>query len=66
MDPVLIQVLWTTFTFSCCGSLAAAGLQFWNRKQEGPGLDQAAAVGALIGAAFGALVGIFQSMLSRL
>jgi hypothetical protein len=65
IDPALIKLLLTTFAYGVCGSLAAVVVWFINRKQPGPRFDQAAAVGFLVGAAFGAFFGIFQSLLVR-
>ncbi len=65
IDPVLTKILFTTFSYGACGSLVAVVVRFVNRDQPGPRLDQAAAIGFLIGAAFGAFFGIFQSMLVR-
>ena len=66
LDPVLTTILWKTFTYALCGTVVAAAMRFADRKQPGPRLDQAAAVGFLVGAAFGAFFAIFQSMLGRL
>ena len=63
MDPGLTKILLTTFMYGACGSLVAAVMRFVNRNKSGPRLDQVTAVGFLIGAAFGAFIGIFQSML---
>lgn len=65
IDPGLTKIFVTTFTYGVCGSLVAAVLWFVNRHKPGPRFDQAAAVGFLVGAAFGAFIGIFQSMLVR-
>jgi membrane associated rhomboid family serine protease len=65
IDPVLSKILVTTLTYGVCGSLASTVVFFLNRKKEGPSIGQAAAVGFLIGAAFGAFFGIFQAMLVR-
>ena len=65
IDPGLSRILLTTFTYGVCGSLVAAVVRFMGRKDPGPRIDQAAAVGFLIGAAFGAFFAIFQSMLVR-
>ena len=62
-DPELIRILLKTFSYGVCGSLAATVVWFFNRRQPRPRLDQAAAVGFLVGAAFGAMFGIFESML---
>jgi hypothetical protein len=63
MDPGLTKILLTTITYGACGSLVAAVMRFVNRDKSGPRLDQVMAVGFLVGAAFGAFIGIFQSML---
>ena len=65
IDPVLAKVLLTAFTCGVCGSLVSVVLRFMNRSKPGPRLGQAAAVGFLLGVAFGAFFGIFQSMLIR-
>lgn len=65
IDPVLVQILLKSLTYGICGSLVAVGMRFFTRSQPGPRLDQSAAVGFLIGAAFGAFFGIFQSLLVR-
>ena len=62
-EASLVKILITTVTYGVCGSLAATGVRFINRKKPGPRIDQAAAVGFLVGAAFGASFGILQSML---
>ena len=64
-DPVLAKALLTTFTYGVCGSLAATAARVVNRKKPGLRLDQAAAVGFLVGAAFGAFFATFQSILVR-
>jgi hypothetical protein len=64
-DPVLAQVLSTMLTYGACGSLAAALVRILNRAQPGPRVDQSAGIGFLVGAAFGAFLGIFQSMMAR-
>ena len=64
-DPTLTNILVTGFTYGLCGSLAAVALWYLNRKKGGPNFDQAAAVGFLVGGAWGAFVGIFQSLLAR-
>ena len=66
IDPELTALLWRVFLFACCGAVVAIGGRLWNRNTPGPQLDQAAAIGALVGAAFGALIGVFESMLNRL
>ena len=63
IDPVLTQILVQSFTYGLCGSLAAAVAWFFNRGESRPRLDQAAAVGFLVGGAFGATFGIFRSMM---
>ena len=63
LDPGLVKILTTAVTYGICGSLAASIVRFINRSKPGPRVDQAAAVGFLVGAAFGACFGIFQSML---
>ena len=65
IDATLSRILVATFSFGACGALAAIGVSFLNRKTAGPRIDQVAAVGFLVGAAFGACIGIFQSMLAR-
>ena len=65
IDPALTKVLLTTFTYAVFGSLVAVVGRFLNRAKPGPRYDQAAAVGFLVGAAFGALFGLFQSILVR-
>ena len=65
IDPGLSQILLATFTYGACGSLAAMAVRLFSRKEGGPRVDQVAAVGFLVGAAFGACFGIFQSMLAR-
>jgi hypothetical protein len=65
IDPVLTQVFVTTLTYGLCGSLAAVIVWLVNRQKAGPRFDQAAAVGFVVGAAFGAFIGIFQSLLAR-
>ena len=64
-DPVLGQILLTTFKYGVCGSGVAIALRWWTRHQPGPRLEQIAGVGFLIGAGFGALFGIFESLLTR-
>ena len=59
----LLNILLTALLGGLGGSLIAVMGRFANRKKEGPRLDQAAAVGFLVGAAFGAFFGIFQSLL---
>ncbi len=61
----LTTILLSTFTYGACGSLASVAVFFFNRGKGGVRLDHAAAIGFLIGAAFGAFFGIFQSMLTR-
>ena len=63
IDPVLAKILVKTIAYGIGGSLIAAVLHLIKRNQPGPRLDQAAAVGFLIGAGFGAFFAIFQSML---
>ena len=65
IDPVLTTILLKTFAYGMGGSLIAVVVRFLKRSQPGPRLDQAAAVGFLIGAAFGAFFAIFQSMMVR-
>ena len=65
IDPVLSGILLKTFTYGVGGSLIATVLRLLKRNQPGPRLDQSAAVGFLIGAAFGAFFAIFQSMIMR-
>ena len=64
-DPELIRILGKMVSYGVCGSLAAAIVWFFNRRQPRPRLEEAAAVGFLVGAAFGAMFGIFESMLVR-
>lgn len=66
IDPALTTILLSTFTYGWCGSLVAAAVRFMNRDKPGPQLHQVAAVGFLIGAAFGAFFGVFESMIERL
>jgi len=63
IDPALTQILLTTFAYGVCGSFVAVVMQIANRQKPKPRFDQAAAVGFLIGAAFGAFFAIFQAML---
>ena len=65
IDPGLSSILITTFTYGACGSLVAGVMRIMHRDKPGPRIDQAAAVGFLIGAAFGAFFGIFESMMVR-
>ena len=65
IDPGLVKILLTAFTYGVCGSLAATAVRLFNRKKPGPKLDQTAAIGFLIGASFGAFIGVFQSMIDR-
>lgn len=65
-DSTLMQVLTSTLTYGACGCLATIVAFLFNRGKSGVRFDQAAAVGFLIGAAFGACFGIFQSMMNRL
>ena len=65
IDPVLTRLLLTTIIWGVCGSALAVVMRIFNRSQEGPRLDQTAAVGFLIGAAFGAFFAVFNSMLVR-
>jgi len=65
IDSALTKVFLTAFASGVCGSLIAVVMRLANRKKPGPRIDQAAAIGFLIGAAFGAFFGIFQSMLVR-
>ena len=62
IDPVLKQIFLTAFSFGACGAVVGGVMRFINRRQPGPRWDQALAVGFLIGAAFGAFFGIFQSL----
>lgn len=66
MSPTLVAILLKTFSYAACGSLAAVALRLWNRGTPGPSLDQSAGVGALVGAGFGAMFGIFKAMMTRL
>ncbi len=65
IDPVLSTILLKTFAYGVGGSLIATVLRLLKRNQPGPRLEQAAAIGFLIGAAFGAFFAIFQSMMVR-
>ncbi len=65
IDPVLSTILLKTFAYGVGGSLIATVVHLLKRNQPGPRLDQSAAVGFLIGAAFGAFFAIFQSMMVR-
>ncbi|TWT85749.1 hypothetical protein Pla123a_05560 [Posidoniimonas polymericola] len=65
MDPVLIKMLGTIIGYSVCGSIVAFAIRWRNSDQPGPRPDQAAAVGALIGAGIGAVAAVFGSMLDR-
>jgi len=64
-SPDLMQILTSTFTYGACGCLASVAVFLFNRGKAGVRLDQAAAIGFLIGAAFGAFFGIFQTMMNR-
>ena len=64
VDPALMQIMFTTMNFGVCGSLVGVAMRYMQRDQPGPRLDQAAAVGFLIGAGWGAFYGIFQSLLA--
>lgn len=66
IDPGLATILISAFKYGVVGSLLFAFGRVLNRKKEGPKLDQAAAIGFLVGASFGAFIGIFQSMTDRL
>ncbi len=65
IDPVLTTILLKTFAYGVGGSLIAVVARLLKRNEPGPRLDQAAAVGFLIGAGFGAFFAIFQSMMVR-
>ena len=60
-DPSFLQIVWSTFSYGAVGSLAAVAIGFLTRGPR-PRLDQTAAVGFLVGAAFGAFFGIFRSL----
>ncbi len=65
LDPVISRILLTTLTYSVCGAVAAVSVRFINRKKPGPRFEQAAAVGCLVGAGFGAFFGFLQTLLVR-
>ena len=63
LDPALITILTTTLSYGLCGSIVATAVRLIHRRDPGPRYHQAAAVGFLVGAAFGAFFGIFRSMM---
>ena len=65
-DPTIGKALLTTLAWGLGGSLVGALLRVINRKKPGPRLDQSAAIGFLVGAAWGALLVAFQSIAGRL
>ncbi len=65
IDPILTRLLVTTIIWGVCGSALAVVLRLFNSSKEGPRIDQTAAVGFLVGAAFGAFFAVFNSMLVR-
>ena len=65
IDPVLSEIFVKTFTAGVVVSVIALALRFFNRKKVGARFDQVAAIGFLIGAAFGAFFAIFQAMMVR-
>jgi hypothetical protein len=64
-NPVLVAIILKTLGYGACGSVVGVVLRFLGRRNPGPRLDQAAAIGFLIGAGFGATFGIFQALLVR-
>ena len=63
LEPGLAKALTTALIYGICGSLIATVMWVWNRQSPRMRIDQAAAIGFLVGAAFGAFMGIFQSIL---
>ncbi len=63
IDSSLTSILLTALTYGLCGSLVGGVMRLLNRSQAGPRIDQAAAVGFLVGGAFGAIVGMFRSLI---
>ena len=65
IDPVLAQIFTTTIKFGVCGTVVALCMRYFGRATPGPRLDQAAAIGFLIGAGWGAFFGVFEALLVR-
>ena len=65
IDPALARLIGVVLGSGTVGSLIGIALASFNRG-KGVRFDQSAAVGFLIGAAFGAFFGIFESMLGRI
>jgi hypothetical protein len=63
--PTLVKILLTTLGYGVGGMLVGVVLRVINRKKDGPRLDQSAAVGFLVGAAWGSLIAVFQSLIAR-
>jgi len=65
IDPLLAKIFVTMLSFGALGSSVGVVLRIWYRGEEStPDIGQSAAIGFLLGSAWGALHAIFQSMLS--
>ncbi len=65
IDPVLGQILATAFKYGvgCC--VIGGILRLINKGESGPSLSQTLAISFLIGGTFGAIIGMFASILDR-
>ena len=67
LDSQLSEMVLVTLSFGACGSMVAGLLRawrLWRHNEPGPGVGEAAAIGFLLGAAWGSFHAIFQSMIS--
>ncbi len=62
LDPSISHVLVRAIQYGLCGMVVALAMRAIHRDQKEPSLGQSAAVGFLIGASWGAFVGIFQAL----
>ena len=65
IDPGLVGILTKVVAYGFASSIAAGILRLVNRDNFGPDLSQSLAIGFLVGATFGAIVGMFDSLLDR-
>lgn len=65
IDETLATIFVEFIKYGFGGSVVGGVIWWWTRKKSGPSFSQSLAIGFLAGGAWGAIVGVFSSLMNR-